>query len=219
MIRVLVADDNPVIRRGVASLLEAGASDISVVAEAGSGREAVARARELCPDVVLLDVRMPLMDGIEAAGRLSGEFRVLMLSYAEEEPLVSAAIRAGADGYLVHGRFEPGELEAAVRSLAAGRTVVSPAVAAVVFDALRRGGVGDGGERCRFDLTRREHEVMTLVSKGRSNREIAAQLVVSEKTVKNHVGQIYAKLGVRRRAEAVAVWLGAAEHARPDPLA
>jgi DNA-binding NarL/FixJ family response regulator len=209
VIRVLIADDNAVIRHGVAALLEASADDITVVGEASTGREAVERARELRPDVVLLDVRMPVMDGVEAAGRLSGDFKVMMLTYGREEGQVTGAIKAGALGYLVHGRFEAEELERAVRDVAAGRTVVSPAVASIVFGAVRHGaeGLQDGDP---YELTARELEVMQLVAKGRSNRQIADELVVSEKTVKNHVHNVYVKLGVQRRAEAIAKWLGTA---------
>jgi DNA-binding NarL/FixJ family response regulator len=210
VIRVVIADDNSVIRHGVAALLDSTADDIEVVGEASTGKEAVERARELHPDVVLLDIRMPVMDGIEAAQSLSPEFRLLMLTYAEEEPLVTGAIRAGARGYLVHGRFEPDELAGAIRKVASGDTVVSPAIASVVFDAVRHGGVEEH-QPARFDLTQREQEVMDLVARGLSNKGIAEQLVVSEKTVKNHVHQIYAKLGANRRAEAIAIWLGVAK--------
>ena len=114
MIRVLIADDNAVIRQGVRALLTAGADDIEVVGEASNGREAIEQAELLNPDVVLLDIRMPVMDGVKAAERLTGRCRVMMLTYSDDEPMVAGAIRAGAHGYLVHGRFEPDELTRAV---------------------------------------------------------------------------------------------------------
>ena len=202
------------IRHGVAALLESSADDITVVGEASTGREAVDRAKELKPDVVLLDIRMPVMDGVEAAGRLSGEFKVMMLTYGQEEGQVTGAIKAGALGYLVHGRFEADELERAVRDVAAGRTVVSPTVAPIVFDAVRHGGDAESESGDPYDLTPRELEVMQLVARGRSNRQIADELVVSEKTVKNHVHNVYMKLGVERRAEAIAKWLGVSDSDR-----
>jgi DNA-binding NarL/FixJ family response regulator len=212
MIRVLIADDNAVIRQGVRALLTAGADDIEGVGEASNGREAIEQAEQLDPDVVLLDIRMPVMDGVKAAERLTGgRCRVMMLTYSDDEPMVAGAIRAGAHGYLVHGRFEPDELTRAVRDLADGKRIVSPSVAPVMFDLVARGN--DGGSAAARDsgpdsLTEREREVMTSISRGHSNREIAAALVISEKTVKNHIRAIYEKLGVARRSEAMAVWLG-----------
>jgi DNA-binding NarL/FixJ family response regulator len=180
VIRVLIADDNAVIRGGVRALLEAEADDIEVVGEAATGREAIDLAERLQPDVVLLDIRMPVMDGVEAAERLSGRFKVMMLTYSDDEPMVVGAIRAGAHGYLVHGRFDPDELARSVRDLAAGQQV----------------------------LTEREREVMGLITRGHSNRAIADELYISEKTVKNHIRNIYEKLAVGSRAEATARWLG-----------
>ncbi len=211
MIRVLIADDNAVIRQGVRALLTAGADDIEVVGEASNGREAIEQAELLNPDVVLLDIRMPVMDGVKAAERLTGRCRVMMLTYSDDEPMVAGAIRAGAHGYLVHGRFEPDELTRAVRDLADGKRIVSPSVAPVMFDLVARGN--DGGAAPARDsgpdsLTEREREVMASISRGHSNREIATALVISEKTVKNHIRAIYEKLGVARRSEAMAVWLG-----------
>lgn len=209
MIRVLVVDDNAVIRHGVRALL-AAAEDIEVVGDAGDGRAAIAMAAEQHPDVVLLDVRMPIMDGIEAARVLSRGAKVLMLTYGEDEPMVTGAIHAGADGYLVHGRFEPEELHRCIRDLAAGATVLSPAVAPVVFEALRRttpaAEAGDPAD----PLTEREAEIMNLIAQGSTNAEIAAELFLSEKTIKNHVNHVYAKLGARTRAQATALWLGTA---------
>jgi DNA-binding NarL/FixJ family response regulator len=212
MIKVLIADDNAVIRQGVRALLTSAADDIEVVGEAATGREAIEQAELLQPDVVLLDIRMPVMDGVKAAERLTERFQVMMLTYSDDEPMVAGAIRAGAHGYLVHGRFEPDELTRAVRDLAAGKRIVSPSVAPVIFDLVSRGEASPGGgprpESGRDSLTEREREVMSSISRGRSNRDIAEQLVISEKTVKNHIRAIYDKLGVGSRAEAMAVWLG-----------
>jgi DNA-binding NarL/FixJ family response regulator len=211
VIRVLIADDNAVIRQGVRALLTSSADDIEVVGEAATGREAIDQAEALRPDVVLLDIRMPVMDGVKAAERLAGQCRVMMLTYSDDEPMVAGAIRAGAHGYLVHGRFEPDELTRAVRDLANGKRIVSPSVAPVIFELVARGERGDGAparESGPDALTEREREVMTSISRGRSNRDIAAELVISEKTVKNHIRAIYDKLGVGSRAEAMAVWLG-----------
>ena len=217
MIRVLIADDNAVIRQGVRALLTSSADDIEVVGEAATGREAIDQAELLAPDVVLLDIRMPVMDGVKAAERLSGQCKVMMLTYSDDEPMVAGAIRAGAHGYLVHGRFEPDELTRAVRDLAAGKRIVSPSVAPVIFDLISRGESRDGPRRETGPdaLTEREREVMGFISRGRSNRDIAQLLVISEKTVKNHIRAIYEKLGVATRAEAMAVWLGVEREERP----
>ncbi|MPZ86777.1 MAG: response regulator [Nitriliruptorales bacterium] len=205
MIRVLITDDNAVIREGVAALLGLH-DDLAVVGQAGNGQQAVVMARALRPDVVLLDVRMPVSDGLSTAGPLSRHAKVLMLTYAADETSVTRAIQAGASGYLVHGRFSPEDLVQAVRDVAAGRTVLSPAVAPAVFAAVRGGHQHPAAQTA--GVTAREAEVMDQVARGRSNREVAAALHVSEKTVKNHLNHVYAKLGVRRRGEAVAAWLG-----------
>lgn len=209
---MLIVDDNAVIRHGVRSLLEAG-EGLDVVGEAENGREAVSQAAALLPDVVLLDVRMPVMDGLTALETLRDRTRVLMLTYAEDEDVVARAVRAGASGYLVHGRFGPEELADGVRALAAGGSVVSPAVAGAVFEAARERTSGAETPRAPaeaegYALTRREREIMNLAAQGMSRRDIAHELVVEEKTVKNHINRIYSKLGVANRAEAIALWLG-----------
>jgi len=209
MIRVMIVDDNPVIRRGVAALLEE-ADDIRLVGEAGDGREAIRLAGEANPDVVLLDVRMPVMDGVEAAGPLAERARVMMLTYTEDQEQVVAAIRAGAAGYLVHGQFGADELAARVRQLAAGETVLSPAIVGTVFEALRRTPGSPDEADGPASLTEREREIMNLISQGLTNRDIAERFVLSEKTVKNHVNRIYSKLGATNRAQATALWLGTA---------
>lgn len=210
MIRVLIADDNAVIRQGVRALLTSAADDIEVVGEAATGREAIDQAEALQPDVVLLDIRMPVMDGVKAAERLSGQCKVMMLTYSDDEPMVAGAIRAGAHGYLVHGRFEPEELEGRIKAVAAGEMVLSPAVTPAVFDVLRRapGPSNDEDELGLGSLTAREREVLNLLARGNSNREIAEELVITNKTVKNHLSRIYEKIGVHSRAEAIALWLG-----------
>ena len=209
MIRVLLVDDNAIVRRGIASLL-AESPEIEVVGEAADGREAIARASEVKPDVVCLDVRMPVMDGVAAAGPLSEKSKVLMLSYSDEQHLVTGAIRNGAAGYLVHGRFEPDELERRILAVARGEMVLSPAVTPAVFDALRRapGADNDPRQEGLGALTAREREILNLLARGRSNRDIAEELFITNKTVKNHLSRIYEKIGVHSRAEAIALWLG-----------
>lgn len=209
MIDVLIVDDNAVIRRGVGALL-ADTSDVQVVGEASDGREAIRIATEVRPDVVLLDVRMPVMDGIEAAGPLSERARVMMLTYTDEEEQVVAAIRAGASGYLVHGQFDADELVARIRQLAAGETVLSPSVVGTVFEALRRTPGAPDDPFGPASLTAREREIMNLIAQGLTNGQIAERFVLSEKTVKNHVNRIYSKLGAANRAQATALWLGTA---------
>jgi len=207
MIRVMIVDDNPVIRRGVAALLEE-ADDIRLVGEAGDGREAIRVAGEADPDVVLLDVRMPVMDGVEAAGPLAERARVMMLTYTDEQERVVAAIRAGAAGYLVHGQFDADELAIRIRQLAAGDTVLSPAIVGTVFEALRKTPGSPDEADGPASLTERERDIMNLISQGLTNRDIAERFVLSEKTVKNHVNRIYSKLGATNRAQATALWLG-----------
>jgi DNA-binding NarL/FixJ family response regulator len=208
-IRVLIVDDNPVIRRGVAALLSDD-DDIRIVGEAGDGREAMAVAAKEHPDVVLLDIRMPVMDGVAAAAKLSERARVMMLTYTDESEMVVEAIRQGASGYLIHGQFEAEELAGRIRQLAAGETVLSPAVVGTVFDALRRPPGSPDEASGPASLTSREREVMNLISQGLTNQQIAERFVLSEKTVKNHVNRIYGKLGATNRAHATALWLGTA---------
>ena len=218
LIRILLVDDNAIVRRGIASLL-AEADGLEVVGEAADGREAIALAEELRPDVVCLDVRMPVMDGVAAAGPLAQRSKVLMLSYSEDEHLVTGAIRNGAAGYLVHGRFEPEELEGRIKAVARGEMVLSPAVTPAVFDVLRRapGVANDEDELGLGSLTAREREVLNLLARGNTNREIAEQLFITNKTVKNHLSRIYEKIGVHSRSEAIALWLGVSDARTRDP--
>ncbi|WP_242889355.1 response regulator [Actinomadura litoris] len=229
-VRALVVDDNPVVRAGLATLLEAG--DVDVVGQAVDGAHALEQAERLRPDIVLLDVRMPGVDGVTAAGPLSALAKVLMLSYDTDSDVIGQAIRNGATGYLVHGAFGVDELLTAVHDTVTGRSCpLSPPASRAVVEALRRGEapplpapplpappapaappaappVALPADAC--GLSPREAEVMDLIAQGHSNGEIAARLVVSEYTVKNHVNRIFAKLGVRTRGAAMARWLGTA---------
>ncbi len=205
MIRVLVCDDNPIVREGLVAVLGTF-DDLAVVGEAADGRHLVAEYRRLTPDVVVLDVRMPGWDGITALVELGPDARVLMLTYSGEVETVTAALRAGARGFLVHGEQEPEQIAAAIRAVAEGGTVLGRTGSEAAISALRgtpqRIDVG-----AEFGLTRREAEIMELLAEGRTNAEIAAELHVTAKTVKNHLHHAYTKLGARSRAEAVALWL------------
>jgi len=212
-VRALVVDDNPVVRAGLVALLEAG--DVHVVGEAVDGDHALEEARRLRPDIVLLDVRMPGVDGLAAVAPLSALAKVLMLSYDTDTEVIGTAIRDGASGYLVHGSFAAEELVAAVHDTVAGRaSPLSPAASKAVVEALRRATGGAAAEpapdRHALGLSPREAQVMELIARGHANREIALALVVSENTVKNHVNRIFAKMGVRTRGAAIARWLGTA---------
>jgi DNA-binding NarL/FixJ family response regulator len=209
-VRVLLADDNAVLRMGMASLL-ASDSRITLVAEAENGREAVELAEEHRPDVVVLDVRMPELDGVAAAARMPQGTRILMLTYSDEPEVISTAMASGAHGYLVHGSHTPEEILNAVLAAARGMSVFGPAASAVLFERGRfesRSRAADPGTRAaQYGLTAREAEILDLVAEGRTNREIATSCFLAEKTVKNHINRVFAKLGVTTRAEAVSLWL------------
>lgn len=211
-IRVLVVDDNPVVRSGLIALLESG-GDIDVVGEAGDGGRAIELAQSLKPDLVMLDVRMPLVDGVEAVSKLSPLTRVLMLTYTDDPDVIRSAIRGGAVGYLVHGAFTPEELSAAVHGAVQGTSnPLSPVALSAVLQAVREAPSEPAQDpaviRASLGLSTREAEVMDLIAQGRSNSDIAQALFLSEKTVKNHINRLYAKLGVDSRGAAIACWLG-----------
>ncbi|MCC6223319.1 MAG: response regulator transcription factor [Thermoleophilia bacterium] len=203
-IRVLLADDQELVRAGLRTVLESE-DDLRVIGEAANGREAVDRARELHPHVVAMDIRMPVMDGIEATRRLQAipePPRVLILTTFDLDELVAAAIGAGASGFLLKdaGRHE---LAHAIRVVHAGEALLAPTVTRRLLERFADRLAPPARPAGLSDLTGRETEVLELVARGLSNTEIAAQLVVSETTVKTHVGRVFAKLGLRDRAQAV----------------
>jgi DNA-binding NarL/FixJ family response regulator len=210
MIRVLLADDQPLVRTGFRMILDAE-PDIEVAGEAGDGAEAVRQCRALAPDVVVMDIRMPVLDGIAATGQLAAEglALVLVLTTFGLDEYVIAALRAGASGFLLKD-VDAAKLAEAIRVIAAGNAIVDPAVTRRLLHHFTRQpparstGPDPSKARDRLDgLTGREIEVLTLVARGLSNAEIAAAIVVTETTVKTHVHHLLTKLGARDRVQLV----------------
>jgi DNA-binding NarL/FixJ family response regulator len=205
MIRVVLADDQELVRSGFAMILDAQ-PDIEVVGEAGDGTAAIAAVREYDPDVVLLDIRMPGLDGIEAAKAVCAETRTraIMLTTFDQDDYVYDALYAGASGFLLKD-VRRDDLVHAVRVVAAGESLLAPAVTRRLISDItrdrRRGGTTTS-DRLQV-LTERERETLRLLGRGLSNAEIAAAMVVSEHTVKTHVSNVLAKLGIRDRVQAV----------------
>jgi DNA-binding NarL/FixJ family response regulator len=201
-LRVVIADDQPLMRAGFRTVLEATGA-IEVVAEAGDGEEAIRAAETHAPDVVLMDIRMPGVDGIEATRRLPRQRVLILTTFGLDEYIVDA-LRAGASGFLLKDA-RPQELVAAVRAVAAGDAVLSTTVTRRLLDqvAHRLPAPVSRDQAVFADLTEREHEVLRLLAGGLSNAEIAASLVVSEATVKSHVSNLLGKLGLRDRVQAV----------------
>jgi DNA-binding NarL/FixJ family response regulator len=199
VIRVVIADDHAVVRQGLRTYLELQ-DDIDVVAEAADGAEAVDAAARHAPDVVLLDLAMPRLDGVGALRELrerAPEVRVIVLTSFGEDDRLFAALRAGAAGFLLKDT-EPPDLVRAIRTAHAGQAPLSPATATRVVEELSRGGRGRAADL----LTPRELEVLRLIARGRSNKRIALELGVAEKTVKTHVGHVLAKLDLSDRTQA-----------------
>jgi two-component system, NarL family, response regulator LiaR len=196
MIRVVLADDHAVVRQGLRTFLDLQ-EDIEVVAEASDGAGAVAEVARHDPDILLLDLVMPGMDGLAALKELrEARARVLVLTSFGDDDKLFAALRAGAAGYLLKD-VQPNELVRAIRSAVAGDSPLSPAIATRVVEEVAHGGTPVHG-----DLTPRELDVLALIARGRSNKVIARELGVAEKTVKTHVSHILAKLGVNDRTQA-----------------
>ena len=203
-IRVMIVDDHPVVRNGLIGMFE-GEAGFEVVGDATNGAEAVRRAGALAPDVILMDLRMPEMDGVTAIATLAATAspaRILVLTTYDTDSDVLSAIEAGATGYLLKDA-PPAELFRAVRSAASGEAVLSPSVATRVVGQMRGAG-GSVPSPAGEPISARELEVLELVARGASNRDAAARLFISEATVKTHLMHIYSKLGVNDRAAAVA---------------
>jgi len=207
MIRVAVVDDQALIRMGLRTLLKTE-NDLELVAEASEGREGVAAVRRTVPDVVLMDIRMPVLDGLAALREITAdpalaEVRVIMLSTFELDEYVFAALRAGASGFVLKDA-NPDELVRAVRVVADGGSLLSPSITRRVIERFALAAPGGQAPHPDLDrLTDREREIVAWVATGRSNDEIAAELVVSTATVRTHVSRAMAKLGARDRAQLV----------------
>ena len=195
-ITIVIADDHPVIREGLVEIFKSQ-KDIKVVAEASDGEEALALCNRLCPDVLLLDLRMPRKDGLQAITELAecriGNPRVIVMTTYESEEDIRRALKAGAKGYLVKGT-PPQQIRESVRRVAAGEAVIPPMIAAKLVESM-----------ARADLSARESQVLRYLANGRSNKEIGTILVISENTVKAHVKSILTKLDAIGRAEAIAI--------------
>ena len=206
LIRVLVADDQELYRRGLEVVLSTE-DDISMVAEASDGAEAVTRAEEFAPDVVLMDIRMPRVDGIEAARRIKElvpSTRIIMLTVSDEDTHLYDAIKAGANGYLLKD-IAIEEVPSSIRRVFAGESLISPSMASKLLTEFTNVSkkLEQRQQLAHPSLTAREVEVLRFVAKGMSNREIAEELYISENTVKNHVRNILEKLHLHSRMEAV----------------
>jgi DNA-binding NarL/FixJ family response regulator len=203
MISVLIADDQDLIRKGLRMLLEAE-PDLRVAGEAGDGSQALAQARRLDPDVILMDVRMPGLDGIQATAQLAqggSRAKILMLTTFNLDEYIYHAMKAGASGFLLKDATRE-QLTGAIRAVRAGETMLAPAITRRLIEDFCRGPEpGATGDSAAGGLSEREHEVVRLVASGLSNAEIAASLYLSEATIKSHITRILAKLGLRDRVQ------------------
>ncbi|HZV50590.1 MAG TPA: response regulator transcription factor [Candidatus Dormibacteraeota bacterium] len=203
-LRVVIADDQALVRAGFRLILEE-AGGFQVVGEAADGEEAIAAVRRHRPDLVLMDVRMPNLDGIEATRRIlssGASCRVVILTTFDLDEHVFAALRAGASGFLLKD-VSPEQLVASLRMLAAGEALLAPSITRRLIERFAAPGPEPAASRALSTLTEREREVLVLIARGLSNDELAASLHVGESTVKTHVGRVLAKLGLRDRVQAV----------------
>ncbi len=204
MTRVVVADDQALVRAGLKMVLEAE-PDIEVVGEAADGNEVLDVARRVAPDVVLMDIRMPGLDGLEASRRLlagADPPKVLVLTTFDEEEYLYEALRAGTSGFLLKVS-PPEQLIGAIRTVADGNALIDPTVTRRVIEAFGRRATASPPPASYEELTAREREVLVLLARGRSNAEIADELIVGDATVKTHVARVLMKLGLRDRVQAV----------------
>jgi len=202
-IRILLADDHPMVRRGLQSFLQTQ-PDLAVAGEASNGLETLEKVAELRPDVVLMDLVMPSLNGVEATKRIKENFpsvKVIVLTSFADEEHVLPAIRAGASGYLLKD-VEPEELASAIRRVHEGRTALHPDAAERLMNGLAEEGKPPAPEPAASRLTSRERQVLELIAAGRSNKQIAAELFITEKTVKSHVSHLLDKLGMSDRTQA-----------------
>jgi len=220
-IRILIADDHAVVRSGLRSILEME-GDLAVVGEASDGHQALALAQELLPDLVLMDIKMGDWDGVTATRRIRNSVpstRVIILTNHDQDELVFSSIRAGASGYLLK-EVTAAQLANSIRTVADGFSLIYPSIAARVLDEFgrpRTSPVADGANDSEsyHDLTAREREVLQLIAQGRSNKEIAGELQISERTVKTHVSNIFGKLELTDRTQ-VALYAHKRGLAPPD---
>lgn len=214
-VSVVIADDQPLIRTGLVKVLESD-PHVRLLGQAADGQQAVELAGLHCPDVVLMDIRMPVLDGLEATRRIVAldiGARVLILTTYDLDEYVFSALRAGASGFILKDR-PPEELLDAIAVVAAGEALLSPSVTRRLVEEFARRPAAEASPPQLAELTTRELEILRLVAGGRSNREVAAELVVSEATVKSHFSRVLAKLGLRDRVQAVVF---AYEHAIVTP--
>lgn len=207
-ITLLIVDDNFVVRMGIRSLLQSQ-KDIVIMGEASTGREAIQRVQESPVDVILMDLRMPDMNGIRATAeilRIRPESKVLILTVVEDPVYLAQAILAGASGHLVYGQFTSERLIEAIHAIRSGRTIITTCIASVLLDLANRNKT-DIKDKAVLEistpLSPRESEILNLIATGKENRDIAEVLHIEEKTVKNHINNIYSKLHIKNRYEAI----------------